>query len=269
MRSKTSVKPSAYPPLPFHTIRALGFLSSVVIAIILAVFIYHLHADGYKLPFAFLILLITAVLSLVNVIFTSLINCSRGLSPKFSIFLNILLLILWAVSLGLLAYSMSGTILTSCGTKYWANSTGISICRSYKALFTFTVLGCAAHIAALALDVIVRRRQTRLGAYGPMESTAAFGLGDDPMDVKMSDRRSQSVSGVAYDAVPAPMAGAHHAPSYSNGFEQAHEGEAAQYYDAAPARSRRSAPRVRFSSYEQSGYQHPAEQTGYDPAMYR
>jgi hypothetical protein len=54
MRSK-SVKPSAYPALPFHAIRFLIFLSSAVVAIILAVFIYHLHADGYKLPFAFLI----------------------------------------------------------------------------------------------------------------------------------------------------------------------------------------------------------------------
>lgn len=54
MRSK-SVKPSAYPKLPFHGIRFIVFLSSAVTAIILAVFIYHLHADGYKLPFAFLI----------------------------------------------------------------------------------------------------------------------------------------------------------------------------------------------------------------------
>lgn len=55
MRSRASVKPSDYPPLPFHTIRFITFLSSLVVAIILAVFIYHLHADGYKLPFAFLV----------------------------------------------------------------------------------------------------------------------------------------------------------------------------------------------------------------------
>lgn len=55
MRSKASVKPSAYPAIPFHGIRFIAFLSSIVVGIILAVFIYHLHADGYKLPFAFLI----------------------------------------------------------------------------------------------------------------------------------------------------------------------------------------------------------------------
>lgn len=56
MRSKSaSVKPSAYPALPYNIIRAIALLASIVVAIILAVFIYHLHADGYKLPFAFLI----------------------------------------------------------------------------------------------------------------------------------------------------------------------------------------------------------------------
>lgn len=50
-----SVKPSLYPPIPFHSIRSISLLSSVIVAIILAVFIYNLHKDGYKLPWAFLI----------------------------------------------------------------------------------------------------------------------------------------------------------------------------------------------------------------------
>lgn len=54
MRSP-SVKPSAYPPLPFHLIRFLISLSSLVVGVILAVFTYHLHADGYKLPYSFLV----------------------------------------------------------------------------------------------------------------------------------------------------------------------------------------------------------------------
>lgn len=162
---------------------------------------------------------------------------------------------------------MSSTILTSCTTQYWANTTGISICHSYKALFAFTVSGTAAHLAHLWLDLVVRRRQNHLGAYDPMDSTPGLGLGDDPMGVKMADRRSESVSasGGGYEAVPPPMPGA----TYANALEHGHAGEAAQFYDAAPARSRRGAPRVRFSSYDRDGYRHPAEQTGYDPAMYR
>lgn len=64
MRSK-SVKPSLYPPVPFHTIRAISLLSSVIVGIILAVFIYHLKSGGYKLPWAFL-LVSTFALCLAN-----------------------------------------------------------------------------------------------------------------------------------------------------------------------------------------------------------
>ncbi|CEO60692.1 hypothetical protein PMG11_05278 [Penicillium brasilianum] len=235
MRSRASVKPSDYPTLPFHGIRFVSFLSSFVVTIILAIFIYHLHADGYKLPFAFLVLLVTSLLSLLTTLLTSLSNCCCGLSPKFSLALNIPLLFLWLLSLALLAYSMSGTILTKCTTTYWATSTALSVCRSYKALFTFTVVGTAAYIAAIWLDVVVRRRQTRLGAYGPMGSSAA--VGEDPWDVKLAERRDSSAEGLGgrYDSVP------------------------------QPAEGRKGAARVRFGQ----GYQHPAEQTGYDPAAYR
>lgn len=165
-----------------------------------------------------------------------------------------------------MTYSMAHTLLATCGTTYWANATGIAVCRGYKALFAFTVTGTASHVAALWLDLIVRRRQTRLGAYDSMGSTAG-GFGDDPMDVKMADRRSESVSTAAYEAVPPPPP--HSAAPYAQMLEYGHAGEAAQYYDAAPARSRRGAPRVRFSSYERDGFRYPPAQTGYDPAMYR
>ncbi|KAJ5090006.1 hypothetical protein N7532_008690 [Penicillium argentinense] len=263
MRS-TSVKPSAYPALPFHIIRAVGFLSSVVVGIILAVFIYHLHADGYKLPFAFLICLVTALFTILNVTFTGVINCSCGLSPKLSIILNMLLLILWLLSLALLSYSMSSTILTKCGTEYWGNSTGISVCRSYKALFVFTILGTASYIASIALDFTVRRRQNRLGEYNPMGSHLM--PGEDPFDVKLADRNSETLS---YDHVPPPMTGAQHATPYAHSFERGHADESEMFYDTAPARSGQAGPRVRFSAYDQGGYRHPAEQTGYDPAAYR
>lgn len=176
--------------------------------------------------------------------------------------LNTLLLLLWLLALALLSYNMAHTILASCNTTYWGNKTGISVCRSYKALFSFTVTGTASMIAALWLDVIVRRRANRLGAYDPMGSVAA--VGEDPADVKLHNR-NQSVSSVAYDAVP-PMTGAHGAP-YNHTLEYGHAGEAAQYYDSAPARSRRE-PRVRFGS-EDAGYPAQTHQTGYDSGMYR
>ena len=183
--------------------------------------------------------------------------------------LNGLLLILWSVGLGILSYNMAHTILTACSTEYWANSTGMNVCRMYKALFAFTVSGCASYVSAVALDVIVRRRQTRLGAYGL--ATTGFAPGEDSMEAKLTDPRDDSNSGIhTYDAVPAPVAGiGGHGPYNNSAFEHGHAGEAQQYYDDAPVRSRRGEPRVRFSSYEQGGYQHPPEQTGYDPVSHR
>ncbi|KAJ5835763.1 hypothetical protein N7447_001789 [Penicillium robsamsonii] len=270
-----SVKPSAYPPLPFHLIRFLIFLSSIVVGVILAVFTYHLHADGFKLPYSFLVLFVSSGLSLLNILLTSVIHCSCGLSTKLSISLNILLTILWALSLGLLGWSIASTITTTCTAAYWGNSTGIAVCRSYKALFTFTITGLVSYIAAVWLDVIVRRRQTRLGVYDAMGSQP--GLDDSgAFDVKMDDRHSESTPALHdYDNVPPAMSGAYgqgHAPAppvYERNLEYAHAGDAQDYYDSAPGMSHRGVPRVRFSAYEQDGHQRPAENTGYDPAMYR
>ncbi|OKO98287.1 hypothetical protein PENSUB_9385 [Penicillium subrubescens] len=120
---------------------------------------------------------------------------------------------------------MSGTILTKCTTQYWATTTALTVCRTYKALFAFTILGVVSYIAAIWLDVVVRKRQTRLGEYNPMASSAA--VGEDPWDVKLVERRDDGGDG-----------------------------------------GRKGGNRVRFAG-QGHGYQHPAEQTGYDPAAYR
>ncbi|KAJ5287448.1 hypothetical protein N7478_003134 [Penicillium angulare] len=267
-------KPSDYPGLPFHLIRILAFLSSLIVAIVLAVFIYHLHADGYKLPFAFLILLIAALISLINVILTAFMNCSCGLSTMLAMVLDTLCLVVWLVGLGLISYNTAHTILTSCTTKYWGNSTGEDVCRMYKAVFAFTVLAVAAFIASLALDGIVRRRQNRLGVYG------LAGPGEDAMELKMSNVRSGSLPAMPYEHdVPAPAMAAggygdheqhpYSDTSYSHSRGQSMPGDAQQYYDDdAPAYGHgdRAQP-ARFNSYERGDDRSAA--TGYDPIMHR
>ncbi|RAH46917.1 uncharacterized protein BO95DRAFT_99377 [Aspergillus brunneoviolaceus CBS 621.78] len=311
MRTTASVKPSHYPAIPFHIIRATGLISTFIVGIILAVFITNLHSHGYKLPWAFLVikqLLIATVLTLLNYILTTLTHCFYGLSPRLSLTTNSILLVLWLISLGLLSYSLAHTILTSCTTTYWGTSTGINVCRIYKALFAFTILATAAHIAAVVLDVIVRRRQTRLGEYDPMASNAALN------DYKMHNRGSSVMSGGVgpyhpddlyaqphpaqqgpygypagqesyHDAPPPDMSGQYMSPPPSYGGLGNHAGAAAehdhareveQYGDAAAAGdlgAQHPMPRVRFSAYGASastmGYTRPAEQTGYDAGAYR
>ncbi|KAE8351639.1 hypothetical protein BDV28DRAFT_136660 [Aspergillus coremiiformis] len=281
----TPVKPSEYPLIPFHAIRALGTISTLVVGIILAVFISNLHQGGFKLPWPFLILLISVVLSLLNYVLTTVTHCFYGLSPRLSLISNAICFLLWLISLGLLCWSMSQTITTTCNATYWATSTGITVCRFYKTLFAFTVLGCIAYLAAIALDVIVRRRQNHpLGEYDPMASNPALN------DYKMHDRNSSVVS---EGASPYPGLDEMH-PAYrsnrqtddayrdnpdpghysaqpispsvysvSSPLEQRHGGEAQVYYQPPPR------PRVRFSTNRQDGNSRPSAQTHYDPAAYR
>ncbi|OJJ85985.1 uncharacterized protein ASPGLDRAFT_122671 [Aspergillus glaucus CBS 516.65] len=296
MRSKkSSVKPSLYPAIPFHIIRIFALLSTIIVGIILALFIYHLHQQNYRLPWVYLVLIVAVVLSLINFTLTTLVHCCCGLSPRLNLTSNTILLLIWLAALGVLCWSMSHTILTTCTETYWGNSTGITVCRIYKAFFSFTVAAVASLIAAVTLDIIVRKRQTRLGSYDPMASNPMMAGGD----VKLEDRNSGSLmaaddptAGVRYyHDVPDPRAagglggGLGHGPgpgradsvAYSgtgsnvsrNGhLEQYHAGEAQDYSDNAPARGVWGAPRVRFSAVG-SGYAQPPEQTNYDPGAYR
>ncbi|KAJ5225606.1 hypothetical protein N7468_006831 [Penicillium chermesinum] len=265
-------KPSDYPPIPFYIIRFWTLLSSILVSIILAVFISHLHSDGYKLPIAFLVLLVAGVLSLINAIISIIINCGFGLSPGFSLFTNVLLTIIWAAGLGLESYGMWNTILTSCTTEYWGNSTGVQVCELYKTLFAFSVIGTAAHLASLIFDVFIRRRVTRLGAYG-LATTVRNVEPEDQMELTRTGLYSHSQqdslsSAVPYDsaAVP-PMAGAlgHHDTAYSSTLEHERVGEALDYYDNVPMPQR---GRQREFDHYGDMQDHP-QQTAYEPLMYR
>ncbi|RMJ23734.1 hypothetical protein PHISP_05386 [Aspergillus sp. HF37] len=289
MRSK-SVKPSLYPPVPFHTIRTLAFLCAIVVAIILAVFIYNLHKEGYKLPWAFLILIISAVLSLTNITVTTMTHCCYGLSPRLSLGLNALLLILWSISLGLLSWSMAHTILTSCTTRYWGNATGMGVCRVYKTLFAFTAAGAVLAIAAVWLDVVVRRRQTRLGQYDPMGSSAALGG-----DVKLQDRSSVLSAGAgglggagggrdggmhgddAFNDVPDPDPVYTRKRAQSGGdtglLDEYRGGDDARYYGEEPGWNQRGGYGADDDGYGHGYMAYPGygrvPDTGYDPGAYR
>ena len=193
---------------------------------------------------------------------------------------------------------MSQTILTTCTETFWANSTGISICRIYKTFFSFTAIATVSFIAAITLDIIVRKRQTRLGSYDPMASHDAM-----LADLKLGDRNESGtgsvMSGGGSGGVPAAgnvarSGSGHDVPEYNyyrgesmpeepefqrpgpvatygvnDHLEHYHAGEAQDYSDAAPARGAWGVPRVRYSALDRSGYAHPPEQTSYDPGAYR
>ncbi|RDW81160.1 uncharacterized protein DSM5745_04717 [Aspergillus mulundensis] len=288
---RRSVKPSEYPALPFHFIRFILFISSLLVAIILAVFAYRLHQADQKFPWAFLVLIIAAFLSLLNLIVTTLLHCCHGLSPRLSLITNSIVFVIWAVAFVLFAWSVSHTILTTCNATYWATSTGITVCRIFKALFAFTIIGAAFLIASIALDVIAYRRQTRLGEYDPM----ALGVeGHNLAEYKPGahNRDSSALSG----SFPHPPMGAgpgladeDRAPLVSGGrydtpghlrdrSEEMDIGDSRPLHQPPPYASNTAlerysdAPPQPHSRMRMSAYDNPygyGQQTGYDPTAYR
>lgn len=288
MRRK-SVKPSEYPALPFHIIRFTVFVSSLIVAIILAVFAYNLHSADQKFPWAFLILIIAAFLSLLNIILTTLIHCCYGLSPRLSLVTNSIVLVVWAVAFILLAWALSHTILTTCNATYWATSTGISVCRTFKALFAFTIIGAFGLIASIILDVIAYRRQTRLGEYDPM-ALEGHGLAEyktgthnrDPSTLSdsfphsntgpgaMEDDRAPLVSNGRYESTPAHYRGQSESMDIgeSRPVHQPPPSYTSNPYSDGPgpqSQPQQMYPGTRMSAYDNFYRQ----QTSYDPVMYR
>lgn len=55
MSTKVKRMPSHYPPLPFHGIRAISFISASIVVGILVYFIIQLKVDSFKIPWTFLV----------------------------------------------------------------------------------------------------------------------------------------------------------------------------------------------------------------------
>lgn len=64
-----------------------------------------------------------------------------GLSPRVNLILNSVVFGLWTVGFILLSYWMWSTLTHYCNVTNWNDQTGIMVCRIYKALFTFSLLG--------------------------------------------------------------------------------------------------------------------------------
>ncbi|KAI4676961.1 uncharacterized protein J4E84_009261 [Alternaria hordeiaustralica] len=166
---KTRVKPTAYPFLPFHTIRCAQLLSSLVVASIMFYFLRELAHDGYRLPWTFILLMTVSLLTLAALTTTIVLHFRHGLSASLNLILNSVLTLLWTVSFALLAWWCSGTLAHVCDADSWESDTGVSVCRMYKALFSFALLGFVATGCALGLDVKVMRGTRTRGVFQQLD----------------------------------------------------------------------------------------------------
>jgi hypothetical protein len=85
--------------------------------------------------------------------------------------LNVILLLLWSLSLCLLSSNMSGTLQHRCNSINWGTDAGIMVCRLYKALYSFVVVGFVAQAIAVVFDINARRHQRDRGGYGAMRNS--------------------------------------------------------------------------------------------------
>ena len=82
-----------------------------------------------------------SLFSIAALAFTIILHCCIGLNPRLNIAINGFLAVIWALSWSLLTYYMSGTLANVCDVAHWHEETGIMVCRIYKTLFTFTLVG--------------------------------------------------------------------------------------------------------------------------------
>jgi hypothetical protein len=156
---RTKTAPSPYPFLPFHGLRIAQATASMVVAAVMFYFIWNLVHEHYQPPKTFWTvsiygdivgelplltksqLLAAALLTFFTLSGTLLMYACFGLSPLVNLSVNGLLLALWAPGFAFLWYWSRGTLSHYCDRTNWTGPTGIMVCRLYKALFAFALLG--------------------------------------------------------------------------------------------------------------------------------
>ncbi|KAF2649089.1 hypothetical protein K491DRAFT_611500, partial [Lophiostoma macrostomum CBS 122681] len=244
-RTMARVKPSQYPAVPFHVLRGVQLVSSVIVVGVMAWFIGELRDAGYGVPWTFILLLSTALLTLLTLTTTLTLHILHGLSPLLNTALNAALLVLWVLAFAMLTrFSARPVLSQSCSTKVWDADTGVLVCRLYKAVFSFALLGVVGTAAALGLDAWVQKRGAARGRFDRGNGSGNQGMRDG---FAYSDQpQAEGVRGVE-ERNPNPMVrermggmksrGQGYAPVEGQMLYDEHTG----YGDAADAVGRRSA----------------------------
>ncbi|KZM24166.1 uncharacterized protein EKO05_0010844 [Ascochyta rabiei] len=163
--TKTRIKPTPYPFLPFHMLRTAQLASSLTVLSITTYFARELHRTNYALPWTFILLLTISILTLLALTFTIILHIQHGLSPRLNLALNAALALVWTLSFALLAWWSSTTLTHACALETWESETGVAVCRMYKALFSMALLGMLASWGALGVDVFVQKGSARRGLF--------------------------------------------------------------------------------------------------------
>jgi len=131
-------------------------------------FIWNLVHEDFEAPKTFWTLLAASLLTIIGLTGTTIVYTCLGLAPLVNLIVNTVLFIMWSPGFGFLWYYSTGTLSHVCNKANWTGPTGIMVCRVYKALFAFSMLGFFMTLGAVLLDVIIWRRTTSRGKYKQM-----------------------------------------------------------------------------------------------------
>jgi hypothetical protein len=173
-----------------------------------------------------------ALLTLVSLTITIILHCFYGLNPILNTILNSSLALLWVVAFSLLSWWSSGTLSHVCNRDKWEDDLGVSVCRLYKTLFSFSLLGLLSTLVALMLDIHVQRQAVVRGRF------QAIGTG------AIDEKSGQTAGHEHYSSASASASASRHQrhgnEEYSLPEEQFAYGEETGYHGAAGQVGRRS-----------------------------
>jgi len=186
------VAPSFYPRFVFHGLRSAQLVSSIVVSGIMSYFMYYLRVDHYAIPWTFITLLAISLATVASLLLTIIMYNITYLSPKFNILLNGTLSVVWILGLGLLSSNVGKSLSKHCDKKTWGGyDSAVGICRDYKALWAFTLIGTVSTLAALVLDVWTHQVSIRQGVYA---------IPEDNMNARiLGDTKSPAVGGEGFE----------------------------------------------------------------------
>ncbi|KAF1349801.1 hypothetical protein BDV97DRAFT_175619 [Delphinella strobiligena] len=243
--TRTRTAPSGYEKVRilFHAVRTAQLVSAVIVGGIMSYFIYYLTHDHYDMPWTFIVLSTVSLLTVAVLTFTILLHFCSGLNPLFNLLLNTILATIWAMGFGMLSYYMWHTLTHVCDITNWHDETGIMVCRIYKAVFTFSLLGLVSTISALALDLHIFRLSRRYGTHVRL----------DNLDAKTAG--APASRGPYTDTDHLPLSSEEDLPRHSEAFEVPTRGYGARTY---------SSPFGEQAGVGTQGYSVPENQFDYD-----
>ncbi|KAG9646245.1 hypothetical protein KCU98_g10295, partial [Aureobasidium melanogenum] len=193
-RSRTQLYGYDKVRVPFHAIRAAQLISSIIVGSIMAFFIYHLQHDNWPTPWTFKVLMSVSWITIAILAVTIALHLRVGLNPRLNLILNSTIFVIWTIGFGMLSWWMWGTLTHYCDVSHWNDGTGIMVCKIYKALFSFALLGLISTLMAVALDIHISRMNTLRGQHFRLNLFGDRKTSEVPMNGPYTDVNSQSNS---------------------------------------------------------------------------